>query len=240
MLDATDRQLIALLRTEARMPVAKLAAALGVTRATVRARLDRLVTSGIITGFTVTVRDVEPGGVRAVTLIEVDGRHAESVIRRLSGLPEIRALHTTNGRWDIVAEIEVPDLTNLTQAEARARLDEVGLQIGQVTPTDDPQIEKDRVISSDPAARARVPAGSEVAINVSSGMVQLPDLAGQTYLQARDAMLALGLGAEAQPQEDGSVAPDNRALVRQAADAAAALGRPLATAHQIRSRFDGR
>ena len=110
MLDATDRQLIALLRTEARMPVAKLAAALGVTRATVRARLDRLVTSGIITGFTVTVRDVEPGGVRAVTLIEVDGRHAESVIRRLSGLPEIRALHTTNGRWDIVAEIEVPTL----------------------------------------------------------------------------------------------------------------------------------
>ncbi len=107
-----------------------------------------------------------------------------------------------------VAEIEVPDLTNLTQAEARARLDEVGLEIGQVTPTDDPQIEKDRVISSDPAARARVPAGSEVAINVSSGMVQLPDLAGQTYLQARDALLALGLGAEAQPQEDGSVAPD--------------------------------
>ena len=68
MLDATDRQLIALLRTEARMPVAKLAAALGVTRATVRARLDRLVTSGIITGFTVTVRDVEPGGG-----VEVDG-----------------------------------------------------------------------------------------------------------------------------------------------------------------------
>lgn len=112
MLDATDRQLIALLRTEARMPVAKLAAALGVTRATVRARLDRLVTSGIITGFTVTVRDVEPGGVRAVTLIEVDGRHAESVIRRLSGLPEIRKLHTTNGRWDIVAEIEAGTLAD--------------------------------------------------------------------------------------------------------------------------------
>lgn len=107
-----------------------------------------------------------------------------------------------------VAQIEVPDLTNLTQAEARAALAEVGLAVGQVTPTDDPQIEKDRVISSDPAARAMVPAGSEVAINVSSGMVQLPDLAGQTYLQARDALLTLGLGAEAQPQEDGTVAPD--------------------------------
>ncbi|CAO4143817.1 Lrp/AsnC family transcriptional regulator [Methylorubrum aminovorans] len=110
MLDAIDRRLIALLRTDARMPLAKLAAALGITRATARARLDRLLTTGVITGFTVTVRNPEPGGVRAVTLIEVDGRHAESVIRRLSGLPEIRALHTTNGRWDIVAEIEVPTL----------------------------------------------------------------------------------------------------------------------------------
>ncbi|MFF8798601.1 MULTISPECIES: Lrp/AsnC family transcriptional regulator [unclassified Methylobacterium] len=110
MLDETDRRLIALLRTDARMPVAKLAASLRVTRATARARLDRLIAAGIITGFTVTVRESEPAGVRAVTLIEVDGRHAESVIRRLAGLPEIRAVHTTNGRWDLVAEIEAPTL----------------------------------------------------------------------------------------------------------------------------------
>ncbi|MGJ7519774.1 3-keto-5-aminohexanoate cleavage protein [Variovorax sp. LT1P1] len=40
--------------------------------------------------------------------------------------------------------------------------------------------------------------------------------------------------------KDGRMAPDNRALVRQAADAAAALGRPLATGDQIRQRFGGR
>lgn len=38
---------------------------------------------------------------------------------------------------------------------------------------------------------------------------------------------------------DGSLAPDNAALVRQVAEVAAALGRPLATAGQIRSRFHG-
>lgn len=43
-------------------------------------------------------------------MIEVDGRHAEAVIRRLAGLPEIRALRTTDGRWDIVAEIEAGSL----------------------------------------------------------------------------------------------------------------------------------
>lgn len=36
---------------------------------------------------------------------------------------------------------------------------------------------------------------------------------------------------------DGSLAPDNAALVRQAAQAAASLGRPLATAQQVRERF---
>lgn len=111
MLDDLDRRLIALLRTDARLPVAKLATDLGVTRATARARLDRLVRDGVIAGFTVLLRrDTESAGVNAVTLIEVDGRHGENVIRRLSGLPEIRALHTTNGRWDIVAEIEAPSL----------------------------------------------------------------------------------------------------------------------------------
>ncbi|MDP4004884.1 Lrp/AsnC family transcriptional regulator [Methylobacterium sp. NEAU K] len=111
MPDDLDHRLIALLRTDARLPIAKLAAALGVTRATVRARLDRLIETGVIHGFTVVLaRDLEPGGMRAVAMIEVDGRHAESVIRRLAGLPEIRALHTTNGRWDIVAEIEAESL----------------------------------------------------------------------------------------------------------------------------------
>ncbi len=111
MLDDLDRRLIALLRTDARLPIAKLATDLGVTRATARARLDRLVRDGVIVGFTVQLRrDPESAAMRAVTLIEVDGRHGENVIRRLSGLPEIRALHTTNGRWDIVAEIEAPSL----------------------------------------------------------------------------------------------------------------------------------
>lgn len=111
MTDDLDHRLIALLRSDARLPVAKLAAALGVTRATVRARIDRLLAARTILGFTLTLgRSEEPGTVRAITLVEVDGRHAEAVIRRLSGLPEIQALHTTNGRWDIVAEIEAPSL----------------------------------------------------------------------------------------------------------------------------------
>lgn len=79
---------------------------LGVTRATVNARIDRLVESGVIIGFSVRVRDVsDPNSVRAIMLISVEGRSTDEVIRSLRGIPEISALHTTNGQWDLVAEI---------------------------------------------------------------------------------------------------------------------------------------
>ena len=110
-LDDLDRRLIALLRTDARLPVAKLAARLGVSRATVGARMARLETAGVIGGYTVALRTQVPAeSVRAVMMVAVDGKNAEGVIRRLAGFPEIRALYTTNGRWDVVAEIETGTL----------------------------------------------------------------------------------------------------------------------------------
>lgn len=112
-LDTLDRDLIGLLRSDARLPVAKLAARLGVSRATVRARMERLEAKGVIAGYTVILQaQTQAAAIRAVTMIEVDGKHAEQVIRRLAGLPEITALHTTNGRWDVVAEIETDTLGN--------------------------------------------------------------------------------------------------------------------------------
>jgi len=109
-MDDLDRELISLLRNDARMPVSSLAPRLGVSRATVRARIDRLLASGAIQGFTVAMGKVPGPGVRAITMIEVEGRAAESVFNRLMGFSEIRALHSTNGRWDIIAEIEVSTL----------------------------------------------------------------------------------------------------------------------------------
>jgi DNA-binding Lrp family transcriptional regulator len=114
MLDDTDQRLISLLRTNARMPVAKLATMAGISRATATARIDKLEASGVIAGFTVVVQsNVDAGGVRAITMIEIDGKQEEAVTRRLLGMPEIRQLHTTNGRWDLVAEVEVPTIAAL-------------------------------------------------------------------------------------------------------------------------------
>jgi len=110
-LDDIDRHLIALLRTDGRAPVTTLARQLGVTRATVNSRLDRLIESGTVLGFTVRVRDDHgDDDVRAVSFIEVVGRTTNDVIKALRGLPEIQALHTTNGGWDLVAEIRADSL----------------------------------------------------------------------------------------------------------------------------------
>jgi DNA-binding Lrp family transcriptional regulator len=117
-----DRQLLSALREDGRVSVASLARQLGVARATVNSRLDRLLTSGTIVGFTARVRDeVDPLTIRAVTLIEVEGRSANKVIRELRGFPEITALHTTNGGWDLVAELATEDLGGFDNVLGRIR-----------------------------------------------------------------------------------------------------------------------
>ena len=73
-MDATNRQLLRLLRDNARLSISSLAAALGVSRGTAQARLDRLLADGTILGFTIRQKpEAEAGQVRAVTLLEVSG-----------------------------------------------------------------------------------------------------------------------------------------------------------------------
>jgi DNA-binding Lrp family transcriptional regulator len=121
-LDDLDHRLIALLRSDGRLPVAKLAAELGVSRATVSARMDRLVSTGAIAGYTVMLRtSARSDAVRAITMVEIDGKNSEAVIRRLTGFPEIRTLYTTNGRWDVVAEMETPNLREFDELLRKIR-----------------------------------------------------------------------------------------------------------------------
>ena len=96
---------------DARLPAASLAQRLGISRATVRARIDRLVREGTIQGFTVTLKSMAASHVvRAIVMIEIEGQGADRIMRRLMGFPEVKRLFTTNGRWDVVAEIETESL----------------------------------------------------------------------------------------------------------------------------------
>ena len=121
-LDDLDRRLISALREDGRASVASLARTLGVARATVNSRLERLLSTGTVVGFTVRVRDeLDPLAIHAISLIEVEGRSTDRVIRQLRGFPEIIALHTTNGGWDLVAELRTEALAEFDHVLGRIR-----------------------------------------------------------------------------------------------------------------------
>lgn len=121
--DHLDRELISLLRNDGRAPLSKIADILGVSRGTVQNRLDRLVNSGTIHGFTVRVRnDYDQDTVRALMMIEVVGKSTSQVIKKLRGIPELHALHTTNGAWDLVAEIQTSSLNEFDRVLRDVRM----------------------------------------------------------------------------------------------------------------------
>lgn len=123
MPDALDRSIIAHLRADGRASLSTLAAAIGVARGTIQNRLDRLIATGTLMGFTIRVReDYDENAVRAVMLIEVVGKSTTQVVARLRGLPEICALHTTNGKWDLVADIRTTSLAEFDRVLRQVRM----------------------------------------------------------------------------------------------------------------------
>ena len=122
-MDDIDRELIALLRDDARMPVATLAKKLRVARGTVQNRITRLQADGTIVGYTVRLKpQAEEHRIRAFMTVAVEGNRPETVLRALRGDPAVGALHSTNGRWDFVAELRADSLEEFDRVLARIRL----------------------------------------------------------------------------------------------------------------------
>jgi DNA-binding Lrp family transcriptional regulator len=122
-MDATDQQLISLLRKDARTAVATLAHRLGVSRGTVTNRITKLEDAGVIVGYTVRLRpDAQAHGISAWMSIAVEGNATRAVIDSLLGEPGVATLHDTNGRWDLLAELRAEHLTELSQVLERIRL----------------------------------------------------------------------------------------------------------------------
>ncbi|GAB4401280.1 MAG: Lrp/AsnC family transcriptional regulator [Rhodoferax sp.] len=122
-MDSLDQQLLGLLRSNARTPLATLAKKLGVSRGTVTNRMMRLEDEGIISGYTVKLRpDAQPDEIRAWMCIAVAGNETRAVIASLLGEPGVASLHDTNGRWDLLAELRAANLSELSNVLERIRL----------------------------------------------------------------------------------------------------------------------
>lgn len=120
--DDVDQRLIAELRRDGRASLSDLAARLDLSRATVRVRMERLVSRGEIAGFSVLTRgDVTEAPVRGLMMIGIEGRGGEKVMARLAGLPAVMAVHSTNGKWDLIAELATQTLLELDDVIHKVR-----------------------------------------------------------------------------------------------------------------------
>lgn len=110
--DETDQQLLALLRENARLPVADLARRLNLARTTVQTRIERLENAGIISGYTLRRSAVTRPALQATVLIQIEPRSGPAVLARLKALPGVEMVHTTSGRFDLLAQV-VADTTEI-------------------------------------------------------------------------------------------------------------------------------
>ncbi|MCL6285537.1 Lrp/AsnC family transcriptional regulator [Ruegeria sp. 2012CJ41-6] len=121
-MDKTDERLVSALRRDARASLSDLALQLSLSRTTVRARIERLIQRGDILGFSVVLKeDTAQDPVRGLMMIGIEGRGAQRITRQLQGLTEVRAIHSTNGRWDLIVELGTETLEALDRALARIR-----------------------------------------------------------------------------------------------------------------------
>lgn len=121
-MDDLDQRLLAELRRDGRASLSELAERLGLSRATVRTRMERLTAKGEIAGFTVLTRsDATQAPVRGLMMIGIEGRGTEKITARLTGLAAVQAVHSTNGKWDLVAELGAQTLQELDEVLAAIR-----------------------------------------------------------------------------------------------------------------------
>jgi DNA-binding Lrp family transcriptional regulator len=120
--DDLDRKLVGLLRDNARLPAATISRTLRVARGTVQNRIARLEQEGVIAGYTVRLAAADNDRrITALMLIAVEGNNVEKVLRSLRGDASVSALHTTNGRWDIIAELRADTLEEFDRVLSRIR-----------------------------------------------------------------------------------------------------------------------
>ncbi len=88
----------------------------------------------------------------------------------------------------------MPDVSNKSQDDAKSILEAAGFKVGNVRTVDNASIEKDKVVSTDPAANSKQTKGTIITLYISSGMTKIPDnLIGQPKDSAIEQLKQAGL-----------------------------------------------
>jgi serine/threonine-protein kinase len=119
--------------------------------------------------------------------------------------------------------IAVPDLRGLTLDEARAKLSDQGLELGDVEKVDDPDTPKDEVIDSNPAAGTSIAPGSKVALRVGTGKVEVPNVVGRSQNEAQRLLADANLQVKTGFKQTNSV-PEGQVISQDPKDGTIEIG----------------
>ena len=118
----TDSQILGLLRDNARMSITDLANKIRVSRATVQKRIEYMEMNGIIMGYTIRIKpSANQNTIRAWMNIMVEGTQTRAVVKALRLDSAVQTLHTTNGKWDLLVELESDSLESVDKILERIR-----------------------------------------------------------------------------------------------------------------------
>jgi DNA-binding Lrp family transcriptional regulator len=123
-MDELDREILDILRRDARTPYTEIADQVGTSEGTIRNRVEGMVDSGVIERFTISTRT---GNVKGMIEISVDvDVHTGDLTERMAEWERVDFVWQVSGEDDIIMVVDAADTTDLNQLISRAReLDEV-------------------------------------------------------------------------------------------------------------------
>ena len=120
--DSNEYKIIQILKKNARLPISSISHEIGVSRVTVQKKIQKLEENGIITGYTAKLNsDSFSHKVKGWILVNAEANKEEKAIKSMMKLPEITGLYTTNGKWDLAAEITSTNLEDFDRTISALR-----------------------------------------------------------------------------------------------------------------------
>jgi DNA-binding Lrp family transcriptional regulator len=101
-MDEKNRHILELLQRDARMSIKAIAAKVGLARSSIRERIARLESDGIIRGYRVELGAAKTGGVEAFLLLRLAKTPSPATIRRIVGSAGVIRCASVSGDTDVI------------------------------------------------------------------------------------------------------------------------------------------
>ncbi len=119
-MDEVDKQIIKLLKDNARSGYGEIGDKVNLSEGAVRKRIKILSEQGIIRKFTVKVAVAE--GAQAITLLAINPGHpTQEVSKKIQAIPNVETTYEVSGEYDIVAVIGGMNITEVNECIEKIR-----------------------------------------------------------------------------------------------------------------------